>query len=275
MNPRCNTTSLLVLASLLLAFSSSVSAQDFQAKYSAYSSSVDGAYAMPDKNTSGSETPDAPSSLYSSSKTHGEVESTTVMLGQENWRPLTTKEKFASTKNDLLCPFTQMSLLAGAKVSQMTNDRPYLGPRFPGFAKRYGLDLADTANVDFIQGSLLPWAFHEDPRYIPLDAGSKKRRLFYAVSRVVITRKDSGRDGFNNSKVLGAFASSGISNLYYPGERGNGAGATFSRAGIGLGSDAAMNVLKEFWPDVARKVKLKVWMSNLIERTLRSALTDN
>lgn len=229
---------------------------------------------MPDKGAV-TEMPNAPSAVYSTSKAHGAVETATVMLAQENWKPLTTKQKFAAFSNDMLCPFTQMSLLAGAKFSQATNDRPYLGPGAGGFMKRYGLDTADTANNDFIQGSLFPWMFHEDPRYIPLDSGTKKRRTLYALSRVLITRKDSGRDGFNNSKVWGSFATSSISNLYYPRERDNSLGATVTRAGIGIGSDAAMNVLKEFWPDVARKVKLKVWMTNLVERSLRSALNSD
>ncbi len=197
------------------------------------------------------------------------------MLAQENWRPLTTKEKFIAFREDMLSPFTHMSLLAGAKFSQATNDRPYLGPGFAGFTKRYGLDTADTSNNDFVQGSLLPWLFHEDPRYIPMDSGTKKRRVLYALSRVIITRKDSGREGFNRSKVLGSFASSAISNLYYPSDRNRDFGSTMSRAGIGIGSDAALNLAKEFWPDVAHKMKLKVWLSNLVERSLRSGLKQD
>ena len=133
-------------------------------------------------------------------------------------------------------------------MSQATNDRPYLGPNTAGFFRRYGLDTADTANVDFIQGSLLPWMFHEDPRYIPLDEGTRKRRVMYAMSRAVISRKDSGRDGFSKSQVFGAFASSGISNIYYPSERDKGMQATSIRAVSNIGTNAAMNVLKEFWP---------------------------
>ncbi len=197
------------------------------------------------------------------------------MLSEANWRPLTTKEKFKGTSDDLLNPFTQMSLLAGARFSQAINDRPYLGPGVAGYFRRYGLDTADTANVDFIQGSLLPWMFHEDPRYIPLDEGTRKRRSFYAVSRAVISRKDSGRDGWSKSEVLGAFASSGISNLYYAGDRDNGLRASSIRAMSNIGSNAAMNLLKEFWPDVAHKVKLNTWISNIVEKTLRTTTNSD
>jgi len=126
-----------------------------------------------------------------------------------------------------------------------------------------------------MQGSLLPWMFHEDPRYIPLDSGTRRRRAFYALTRVLVTRKDSGRDGWNKSKLLGAFASSALSNAYYPDERNNGWRATSIRAATNIGSDAAMNLLKEFWPDVAHKVKLKVWISTLVERSLRTTLSSD
>ena len=216
--------------------------------------------------------PDAPSSVYSTSRNHGSLRSETIMLNEANWKPLTTKEKFKSTGSDLVNVFTQMSLLANARFSQAIDDRPYLGPGTAGYLRRYGVDTADTANVDFFQGSLLPWMFHEDPRYIPLDSGSRKRRALYALSRVLITRKDSGRDGLNKSKLLGAFVSSGVSDLYYPDERNNGLHATTVRALSNIGSDAAMNLLKEFWPDVAHKVKLNVWISNIVEKSLRTSM---
>lgn len=216
------------------------------------------------------EPPDAPSAVYSTSKDHGGLQKKVIMLSEANWRPLTRAEKFKATRDDLLNPFTQMSLLANARFSQAICDRPYLGPGAAGYFRRYGLDTADVANVDFVQGSLLPWLFKEDPRYIPRDSGSRKRRALYALSRVFITRKDSGRDGLYESKLLGAFASSGISNLYYPDERNNGWNATTVRAVSNIGSDAAMNLLKEFWPDVAHKIRLNVWISNIVERGIRT-----
>jgi hypothetical protein len=216
--------------------------------------------------------PDSPSSVYSASRNHAAVRKQSTMLSESNWKPLTAKQKFKTTSDDLTNVFTQMSLLANARFSQAINDRPYLGPGAAGYFRRYGMDTADTANVDFFQGSLLPWMFHEDPRYIPLDSGTRKRRALYAVTRVLITRKDSGRDGLNKSKLLGAFVSSGVSNLYYPDERNNGIHATTVRALSNIGSDATMNLLKEFWPDVAHKVKLKVWISNIVEKSLRTSM---
>ncbi len=272
MTPRLKCFTLVTSLTLLVGASAAQMSEPSRAQF--FTQQGDSAYTAPQTlamtTQSSRDLPDAPSAAYSTSKDHGKLHDDTKMLSESNWRPLTTKEKFKGTSDDLLNPFTQMSLLAGARFSQAINDRPYLGPGVPGYFRRYGLDTADVANVDFIQGSLFPWMFHEDPRYIPLDEGTRKRRAFYAMTRAVISRKDSGRDGFSKSEVFGAFASSGISNLYYAGDRDNGLRASSIRAVSNIGSNAAMNLLKEFWPDVAHKVKLNNWISTLVEKTVRS-----
>jgi len=70
--------------------------------------------------------------------------------------------------------------------------------------------------------------------------------------RLFIARGDSARSQFNYSEVVGAAASLAISNAYYP--DGRTAGHNVSRYVLQLGFDAASNVLKEFWPDLKRKL---------------------
>jgi hypothetical protein len=36
-----------------------------------------------------------------------------------------------------------------------------------------------------------------------------------------------------------------------------------------MGTEAAFDILKEFWPDVARKMKVKLWLRNLVRASLR------
>ena len=274
MNPRCSRHKCLAgTLFAILALCSLASAQSHIPNALLQADTRDGIT----PHVSDNQPPDAPSAFYysySTSKDHGHIPETCRILTEANWRPLTAKEKFKSTSDDLLNPFTQMSLLANARFSQAIDDRPYLGPGAAGYFRRYGLDTADTANVDFMQGSLLPWLFKEDPRYIPKDSGSRKRRVLYAVSRVLITRKDNGGEGLNHSMLLGAFASSALSNAYYPDERNNGWHATTVRAASNIGTDAAMNILKEFWPDMAHKVKLNAWISSIVERTIRATTKE-
>ena len=72
------------------------------------------------------------------------------------------------------------------------------------------------------------------------------------MSRLFITRGDSGRHQFNYSQVIGAATSVAISNAYYP--DGRTAGKNIGKYTEQLSFDAASNVLKEFWPDLKRKL---------------------
>jgi len=192
-----------------------------------------------------------------------------VLLSDQTWEPITPKEKFRLFTDDLISPGTHLSLAAAAWLSWATNDQPYMGPHFRGWARRYGYSLADEATGQFFGAYALPVIFKQDPRYIPRDRGTRKRRVVYAMTRTLVTRADDGKQTFNVSKVGGTFAVSSLSNLYYPSGRDSSAGATFARAGFHLATDSAYNVFIEFWPDVARKFRLGKFFQQLVRRTVR------
>jgi hypothetical protein len=99
---------------------------------------------------------------------------------------------------------------------------------------------------------VFPVLLHEDPRYFRRGTGSIISRAGYALSRVLVTHKDSGGRRFNYSEWLGNAGGVAISNAYYPDNR------TASENGTKLltlvGTDAVSQVLKEFWPDIRRKL---------------------
>ncbi len=72
------------------------------------------------------------------------------------------------------------------------------------------------------------------------------------MSRILITRQDSGRRSFNISEVMGSFTSSAIGVTYYPESERNFSNVA-ERAGIQFAFDAGFNLLKEFYPDIERK----------------------
>ncbi len=196
-----------------------------------------------------------------------------VELSSSNWRPLKPKEKFALFYTDLYSWGTHLSLAIDAGLSFATNDRSYLGPGAAGYFSRYGLNLADEANFTFFNAFFFPTIFHEDPRYIPLDHGSTGVRLTYALTRVIITRNDSGKSELNKSKLLGTAIATSISSVYYSEYGGaTGVGANFASIGVNLASEAAFDVFKEFWPDVARKLKINIWVRNLVRSSIRDAI---
>ena len=120
---------------------------------------------------------------------------------------------------------------------------------------------------------LFPTLFHEDPRYMPLDHGTKRARIAYALSRVVLTRNDAGPTELNKSLILGTVVSSAISSAYYFRVGGStGAGVIFANAGISLASEAGFNVFKEYWPNVSRKLKMNLWIRNLVRSAVRDTI---
>lgn len=196
-----------------------------------------------------------------------------IELSSANWHPLSHAEKFGLFWRDLLHWETHVSLALDAGVSLATNDRPFLGRGGYGFLRRYGFNMADEANATFFGAFLFPRFFHEDPRYIPMDHGTKRARIAYALSRIVITRNDAGRSELNKSLILGTVVSTAISSAYYSPVGGStGAGVIFANAGISLASDAGFNLFKEYWPNVSRKLRLNLWIRNLIKSSVRDTI---
>jgi hypothetical protein len=74
----------------------------------------------------------------------------------------------------------------------------------------------------------------------------------YAVSRVLINRTDKGNWDFNYSEWLGNASVVAISNLYYPDTRN--VSDNVNKLGIQVATDAFSNILKEFWPDLKRRI---------------------
>ena len=166
--------------------------------------------------------------------------------------PLTPRGKLTIAWQDTTdrAIFVQAAFLAG--IGQWTNDNPSFGQGMEGYAKRYAASYADFAIQNFMTEGLFPTVLHQDPRYFRRRVGSGPSRLAYAMSRLFITRTDSGKHQFNYSEVVGGATSLAISNAYYP--DGRSVGNNLGRYALQLGFDAASNVLKEFWPDLRRKL---------------------
>ena len=166
--------------------------------------------------------------------------------------PLTPRGKLTIAWQDTTdrAIFVQAAFLAG--IGQWTNDNPSFGQGMEGYAKRYAASYADFAIQNFMTEGLFPTVLHQDPRYFRRRTGTGRSRLGYAVSRLFITRTDSGKHQFNYSEVVGGATSLAISNAYYL--DGRSVGNNLGRYAVQLGFDAASNVLKEFWPDLKRKL---------------------
>lgn len=165
--------------------------------------------------------------------------------------PLTNRQKlYIGFKDSTDYP---IFFLAGAfaGLNQLTDNNPSFGQGMEGYSKRYAAALADQAIGNMLAESFMPVLLHEDPRYFQLGSGPKKHRFVYALSRVAVTKTDSGGSRFNFSEFGGNAIATGLSNFYYRDNRN--VSDNLQKLATQIGTDAFSNVLKEFWPDVKRR----------------------
>jgi hypothetical protein len=186
--------------------------------------------------------------------------------------PLTSKQKFAVVARGTFDPvqYPWWAFLSG--ISQAENSEPGYGQGWVGYAKRYGTTAADGMIENFMTQAVLPSLLHQDPRFFQSPKGGFSRRTGYAISRIFVTRTDSGHAQFNYSEIVGSALSAAISTYSYhprstyistPTNPHMFIGSdrtllnTASVWGTQVSYDTLTIVIKEFWPDIHRKVSKK------------------
>lgn len=167
--------------------------------------------------------------------------------------PLSSREKLNMWADGTFDRWTLISAGFDAGINQATDTPHGYGQGAEGFAKRYGAAVADKVASDFMKEFAFPVIFRQDPRYFRKATGSGGSRTGYAISRVFVARSDSGKRMFNVSEVLGCFASAALVNAWYPDEDRD-MRNTLVRGGGRLGVSMGLNILKEFMPEVTRKI---------------------
>lgn len=147
--------------------------------------------------------------------------------------------------------FIFVAALSG--VDMAGNSEPAFGHGAEGYGKYYWHVFADTGIENYMAEAIVPAVTKEDPRYYTMGKGGFFKRTGYALSRLVVTRTNSGGSTFNLSEIVGAGGAAGIGNLYYPAEA-NPWVKTYQRWGTQVGMDGVFNVVKEFWPDINKAI---------------------
>lgn len=175
----------------------------------------------------------------------------------EQLPPLTTGEKFRAVARGAFdyVEYPWYGLQAG--ISQAENSEAGYGHGVAGYAKRYGACVADGTIENFMTGAVLPSLLRQDPRFYQSSNGRFLHRLGYAASRIFITHTDKGGEQFNYSEILGSAMSAGISTYSYHPHADRTLPNTAKVWGTQVGYDTLTIVLKEFWPDIRRKLSHK------------------
>jgi hypothetical protein len=171
----------------------------------------------------------------------------------KNSKPLSTSNKFGIAVRDSFDPGTFLLSGAFAGISQASNSTPSYGQGLAGYGRYYGSTYGDFMIGNFMTEGVYPSLFHQDPRYFRRGTGSTWSRLRYAVGQIFITHGDNRKTQFNISEIAGNSTAVALSNIYNPDNRT--ASDAAGRLGIQLGLDMAGNILKEFAPDLHRKLR--------------------
>ena len=167
--------------------------------------------------------------------------------------PLSVRGKFILATKDSVdySSFIWAGMQAGQSMA--LRSYPELGHGAAGYRRYYWRAFVDQASGSYFTEAIVPAVTHEDPRYYTLGHGGFLRRVQYALSRVVLTKTDSGGTTFNFSEILGNGMEAGLSNFYYPPEE-RGLHSTVANWAAQLEAAALNNLFREFWPDIRRNI---------------------
>jgi hypothetical protein len=170
----------------------------------------------------------------------------------QDFEPLSIGEKFKVASDDSFDRGTVALAAIFAGQSQLTNANRSCGQGGEGYARYFGAAYGDFVIANYMTEAVFPTLLHQDPRYFRRGTGSGWSRLGYAMKQIFWTHRDSGGTQFNYSEIVGNSVAVAISNAYYADNRN--AREAVSKLGMQIGVDMAANILREFWPEVERKL---------------------
>lgn len=169
-----------------------------------------------------------------------------------SFTPMTGREKFSYYVHATFGPVAVGRTVLSSGLAQARNSNPEWGQGMEGYGKRFASKFGQKVIKRSIQhglGALL----REDPRYFHSEKPGLWPRMSWAVTRTFLIRKDSGGYKIADARLIGTFSAAIISRQWHPEPdrtltNGLRAGAT------SVGYDVLKNLLKEFWPDIRRRV---------------------
>jgi hypothetical protein len=183
---------------------------------------------------------------------------------------LAAKDKFVLFVQDSLNPVAFLSSGFNAGLDQASNRDPAFGQGMAGYAKRFAANTAGQASAKFFKDFAFPSIFSEDPRYYRIARGSFGKRLLNAMSHSFVAYREDGTHVFNSSEWLGTTSAVVLSNAYHP-DKERGVGPAARNVGLAVLQDMGFDVLREFWPEVSRKLNLPFRGSHETDSSTKAA----
>ena len=170
---------------------------------------------------------------------------------------LTAGDKLGMGLKGAVSPFAVLGWITSATYSEAFNRSPNYGQSAPEYAQRLGAAAARASSDSIFSTGVMASILHEDPRYFVEGGGySGVHRTLYALSRVVITKKDDGQTTVNYALLSGNAIGAGLTQTYYPAGNRN-FSQTFTTFGVSLAGSGVKYLLEEFFYKQASIAQLK------------------
>ena len=166
--------------------------------------------------------------------------------------PMTRSERFRNYLLGMAGPESIVRAAASGAIKQAENSPK----EWRGGAEGYGYRVGDVFAQHVIRGTLQYGAsslLHGDNRYFASGESGFFRRVKYAVASAFLARRDNGDRVISFSRLGSAAGTSFISRIWQPPSTTS-AGDGAVNFGISVGNDIGFNVVREFLPDLKRRL---------------------
>jgi hypothetical protein len=169
-------------------------------------------------------------------------------------QPPIRTERFDPVVKKKVLPLTLGSVGVSAGAMRSTELGRVTPGLQPSLTAHYQVAFIEKQSSTFLGKYLYPSLLGQDPRYYASTSDSFMGRASYAVSRIFVTRDDSGKGRLNTRYFLGMLTTVAIHTAYRP-YRMRSTSDTFNNFGSTIGGNAGMNVVHEFGPGIRQMVK--------------------
>jgi hypothetical protein len=166
--------------------------------------------------------------------------------------PMTRSERLRNYLAGLVNAESILRAASSAAIRQAENSPK----EWRGGAGGYGYRIGDAFAQHIIRGTLQYGAssiLHEDNRYFASGESGFFRRMKYAVASAFLARRDNGDRMISFSRLGSAAGAAFISRVWQPPSTTT-AGDGAVNFGITMGNDIGFNLVREFLPDVKRRL---------------------
>jgi hypothetical protein len=171
---------------------------------------------------------------------------------QDQFKPLTPKERVKVYEKDLLSPFHFALAGVSAGLTQLQDTPKEWGLGAQGYGIRFANYYGEAVISDVLQmtGEDL---LHEDNLYYGSGYQGVWKRMKYAIASSVLARGSDGTQHFSISQVGSTAGSAFISRLWQP-RSSDSAGDGATNFGINMATNAGINVVREFLPGITNHI---------------------